>query len=418
MKIPQHFPFARAAAMTALIAAGEAIFFLPFVVVRVFRPTLLDVFGLTNLELGSAFSVYGVVAMVSYFLGGPLADVFSARKLMAAALWATSLGGAVFASIPAAGTLNLLYGFWGATTILLFWAALIRATREWGGATEQGRAFGILDGGRGLFAALLASISVAILATFLPADVAVATLAERSAALKRIIWIYTGLTFSSGVLVWFAVPEADAGVRQDRLTLQTMRKAVALPTVWLHALVVVCGYVGYKSIDLFSLYASDVYGYDDVAAAEVSTLAFWMRPIAAVAAGYLGDRVGASRVLLGSFSLLVGGCLAIALGVLPPGVHWILLTTLAGTSAAIYAIRGLYFALFGESDLPVAWTGSAAGLVSVIGYTPDVFMGPLTGYLLDGWPGETGHQLVFACVGAFAAVGLAMTLLFRRATNP
>ena len=47
-------------------------------------------------------------------------------------------------------------GFFGVTTILFFWAALIRATRDWGGNNAQGRAFGLLDGGRGLLAALLA----------------------------------------------------------------------------------------------------------------------------------------------------------------------------------------------------------------------------------------------------------------------
>jgi hypothetical protein len=40
-----------------LIAAGEAVFLLPFVLDRVFRPTFLDVFGVTNLQLGTAFSL-------------------------------------------------------------------------------------------------------------------------------------------------------------------------------------------------------------------------------------------------------------------------------------------------------------------------------------------------------------------------
>ncbi|GAG23162.1 unnamed protein product, partial [marine sediment metagenome] len=93
--------------------AGEAVFFLPFVLPRVFRPTLLDVFHLTNFELGIAFSVYGVVAMLAYFPGGPLADRFSARKLMAFALLATSIGGLVMASIPSLAALKVLYGFWG-----------------------------------------------------------------------------------------------------------------------------------------------------------------------------------------------------------------------------------------------------------------------------------------------------------------
>ena len=34
-----------------------------------------------------------------------------------------------------------LWGFFGVSTILLFWAALIRATRDWGGPDAQGRAF-------------------------------------------------------------------------------------------------------------------------------------------------------------------------------------------------------------------------------------------------------------------------------------
>jgi hypothetical protein len=43
--------------LVALIAAGEAVFLLPFVLDRVFRPTFLDVFGVTNLQLGTAFSL-------------------------------------------------------------------------------------------------------------------------------------------------------------------------------------------------------------------------------------------------------------------------------------------------------------------------------------------------------------------------
>ena len=38
-----------------LILAGEAVFILPFVLPRVFRPTVLDVFGVDNTELGLCF---------------------------------------------------------------------------------------------------------------------------------------------------------------------------------------------------------------------------------------------------------------------------------------------------------------------------------------------------------------------------
>ena len=65
-----------------LILSGEFIYFLPYVLSRVFRPTFLDVFQLTNFQLGSLFSVYGIVALLSYVYGGIITDKFSPRKLM------------------------------------------------------------------------------------------------------------------------------------------------------------------------------------------------------------------------------------------------------------------------------------------------------------------------------------------------
>ena len=192
--MPRHRFFT----MFALVVAGEAIFGLPFLVSRVFRPTLLDVFGITNLQLGTAFSVYGVVAMVAYLPGGPLADRFSARRMMAIALCVSAVGGVFYATLPSIGGLKLLFGFWGLTTILLFWAALIRATRVWGGENGQGKAFGILDGGRGLLAAVLATVTVGVFGALLPEDAATASLAQRADALKQVIWIFTGMTVIAG----------------------------------------------------------------------------------------------------------------------------------------------------------------------------------------------------------------------------
>ena len=133
--------------MFALVAAGEIVFGLPFHTARFFRPTLLEVFNFTNTQLGDLFAIYGITAMVSYFPGGALADRFPARSLLTASLFATGVGGLFMAAIPPAMPMGLLYGFWGITTIFLFWGALIRATREWGGESTQGLAFGILEGG-------------------------------------------------------------------------------------------------------------------------------------------------------------------------------------------------------------------------------------------------------------------------------
>ncbi len=51
--------------MLALIVAGEIVFGLPFHTARFFRPTLLEVFGFTNTQLGDLFAHYGETAMIS-----------------------------------------------------------------------------------------------------------------------------------------------------------------------------------------------------------------------------------------------------------------------------------------------------------------------------------------------------------------
>lgn len=431
--------------MIALVTAGETIFLLPFVFGRLFRPTVLDVFGISNLELGLVYSVYGFVAMGAYFAGGPLADRFSARRLMAVALLATGVGGIGLATVHSLEILWVLYAWWGVTTILLFWAALIRATRQWGGANEQGRAYGILDGGRGLVAALFASGMLALFSVMLPQDAATATLEQRTLALERMIWIVTGFTVVVAVMVLRWVPDGScagasgscaladdsADTRADgdsdspsdsssssprrRWSVEDVLAVVRLPVVWLQSIIVVCAYVGFKSIDNISLFARDAFGYDDVASAQLGTVTFWVRPFAAVIAGLLADRTRASSMIIVSFVVLIAGNLVLASGVIPIGLSGVLFLTVAVTCLGIYGARGLYFALLGEGRVPMARTGTAVGVVSVIGYTPDVFMGPLMGWLTDRSPGALGHEHVYAMVAAFGVAGLIGTVLFRRA---
>ncbi|NCG32997.1 MAG: MFS transporter [Proteobacteria bacterium] len=410
----------RGMVIVALMVAGESVFLLPFVLARVFRPTFLDVFEITNLELGTAFSLYGIVAMAAYFAGGPLADRVSARRLMAAALVATGLGGAVLAGVPSIPVMNGLWAFWGLTSILLFWAAMLRATREWGGVANQGRAYGLLDGGRGLLAAVIASATVVVFAMLLPSDASTATPDEIEAAFRAVIWVFTGFTLFVAFLVWVVVPDnaptSDQGDR-PKLSLKGLQGAFKMPAVWLQAVIVVCAYVGYKATDDFSLLARDALGFDDVAASAIGTLSFWIRAVTAVAAGYLGDRIDSSRVIAWGFGIVIAGSALIASGWLAPGVAWMLIATITATGVGIYALRGVYFALLAEGAVPLAFTGSAIGVVSLVGFTPDVFMGPLMGVLLDNSPGVVGHQHVFAVVAAFGVIGLAATIAFRRVTQ-
>ena len=274
-KAPWHF-------LVLLILAGESVFILPYVLARVFRPTVLEAFDLDNVQLGLCFSVYGVVALFSYLLGGPLADKFPPRKLIAVALWMTALGGLVYATFPNYTVLKMLYGYWGFTTIFLFWAPLIKATRVWGGSTSQGKAFGFLDGGRGLVGALFGTMGVLVFALFITSEIAEATASESRAAFKYVILVSTGAVALVGLLVWFFMKmdqEEEKEIILGKISMPQIREVLRLPSVWLLMIIILCAYVGYKVTDIFSLYAQDVMLYDQVQSAQVGTFLLFIRPV-------------------------------------------------------------------------------------------------------------------------------------------
>ncbi len=100
-------------------------------------------------------------------------------------------------------------------------------------------------------------------------------------------------------------------------------------------------------------------------------------------------------------------------GLVRPGWAWSLVVVTVATGAAVYGLRGLYFAVCREAKVPLVATSTAAGLVSVVGYTPDVFTNPLMGWCTDTWPGATGHRALFAVLCGFSVLGMVATAAFR-----
>ena len=392
--------------IVTLVIAGEMVFGLPFHTARYFRPTLLDVFGFTNTQLGDLFAIYGITAMLAYFPGGAVADHFSARFLMSASLLATAAGGLYMATIPAAPQMALLYGYWGITTIFLFWGALIRATRDWGGRSSQGIAFGILEAGRGLTAAVVAGISVAILASLLPESVELASDEERRAAFSKVILTYSAFAALAGVLTWTLIPVPQGPVHARPNPLIGMATVIQRPIVWAQALVIICAYCGFKGADNFSLYAVQVLGMNEVDAARLAIWGAYIRPFAAITAGLIADRFDAARSIGVAFVVLLLAYLPLAsLTPETSGVN-IIYANIFISFFAVFAIRGIYFALLEENRTPLHVTGAAVGMVSLIGYTPDIFFAAIAGRILDANPGVEGHHNYFLFSAAIMLIGL------------
>ena len=59
-------------------------------------------------------------------------------------------------------------------------------------------------------------------------------------------------------------------------------------------------------------------------------------------------------------------------------------------------------------------TGTATGVISLIGFTPEIFIPTLGGMILDASPGAEGYQNFYTLITVLSAVGLAAAYVVYR----
>ena len=396
--------------------AAESIYILPYVLARVFRPTFLDVFNLTNLELGGLFSTYGIVAFFSYLYGGVLADRYSPRKLLSISLIFTSLGGLIMMTYPSYFIMQLLFAYWGFTTVFIFWAPMLKATRAIGGVKMQGKTFSFLDGGRGIVASSIGLIGVLIFSILITKDVSSLTLSEKQEVFKYVIGASSLIVFIIGIVVYTYL---KIELKDDEKigNIKSLLKLVKLKSVWLISFIILCAYMGYKITDVYSLYASEVMLFDEINAARVGALQQYLRPIVCISVAFFTDKNGnINNILIGFFVMMLGSLL-FASGLIRVSMNMLFFISLIIVATGTYAIRGLYFSVLKDGKIPYILTGTAIGLISMVGYSPDIFATPLYGYLLDNYPGIKGHQYVYLILFISSIFGIYVSLKFKKLNN-
>lgn len=395
--------------MALLCLSGSFMFWLPFFQDLFYVP-MQRAFGFSNTQIGVLSGTFGFCSLLTYVPGGWLADRYSARQLMSTALVISGMGGFVFAGIPPFGVCLVLYGLWGVSASLIFWSALIKATRSWGAHDEQGRAYGFLEGGRSISDATSSVIFLALFA-WQGAD---------PAALSNNIKLTSSCLIFAAALVWLVIKDApayrpDARMVRAEFSWNKVRIVLKMPFLWLLSLVILATNWGMWGTIYFTPYATEVYALGDVWGGAVGGGKYWLAAVVAISAGFLADRIGTAKAVVGLFILMTASFLLFAFMPGAPGLVPVLLVNAALASAAVYALRGIYYALLEQGQIPLALTGTAVGMVSVIAYTPDTLAPLVSGLVLDTWPGAAGYQVLFSLIGSICLLGLfAAVLIYRR----
>lgn len=389
-----------------LLAAGVGIIFqLPYIRETFYVP-IQNAMNLTNAQMGMLSSGYATMATISYFIGGAIADKFSARKLLTFSFLATGVLGLWFSTFPGYNISRLIFILMGVSTIITYWSACIKATRMLGTEEEQGRLFGLQEGLRGILNAALVFVMTAAFARYAN-EVAGAAAAIRVCSITVII---------IGILNFIFIEDTKSEEQTESIVEVTkgLFKMLLIPRVWLLVGIVFTAYSIYGLIGYVTTYAQQFYGMTATTAATLGGIRYLLQGLGGIAGGFLADKLH-SRM-----KVIAGGCAGLILSfgayILLPGeaslAGAVILNFFIGL-VLIYAVRSQYFAVHDDAGIPLHLSGRVSGIASALGYMPDVFMYTLVGGWMDSY-GRTGYNMTWAYAMVAGALCIVLTFILSK----
>lgn len=294
---------------------------------------------------------------------------------------------------------------------MTFWPALIKAIRMLASSDEQGKAFGIFEGGRGISNAAYLAVAVAMFGYF------TAKSGEKM-GVRSIVIFYSAATVLLGICSIFLLKgiEEEKGSTGDSFNIRKVGTVLKMPATWLLIGIIFCTYTANISYYYIAPYATAAFGTTAVIAAIISSSSQYIRPFAAIGAGVLGDKINSSKVMLAGTLMTVLG-LGVVL-VTPENSSVILI--LIGCVliyASMYITQSMHFALMEESEFPSEITGTAVGIICCLGYLPEAVCPFFAGRMLDNFKGTEGYKMIFVAWMAVTIIGVLLTIIWLKVTK-
>lgn len=374
----------------------------------VFYTPMQETFNLTNTEIAPLMSVYSLTKTILYIPGGILVDRFDNRKMLTFSLAGEAVLTFIYATIPSLAVLKAIQ-FLYAVVNVIFWCAFVKAVRMFGSEKEQGSVFGYSEGIRAAASLIINFAALAIMSSM-----------EKNAAahpLSGVLNLYAIVYALLAVAIWFIIPKGTGRSNEaEHATLKDYLAVLKVPAVWLVSLLVCFAYSVQVASEYTTKYLNDIMGMTAVAAGVVATIrSYGIGLFAAPIVGKITDKATSyskSCIVL----LICEIVLTLGLILIPsnPSAVTLCIVLVLIFAAAMYSLRGVYYATMGEAGVPVAMTATATGIISVIGYLPDTFMNLLIGDKLDKYPGPAGYKYIFIYMIVFAVLAIGVALIISK----
>ncbi|PJY93922.1 MULTISPECIES: MFS transporter [Pseudomonas] len=373
-----------------------------------FYVPMQDFMGLSHTQIGLLLSANAIIATGLFVVGGMLADRYDTRKLIPLGLIGTGALGLYLATFPPFSSLMVVFCLLAVCADCIYWPALLKAIRGLGNDQEQGRMFGLLEGGRGVVDTLVAFSALGVFIA----------LGSGEHGLKAAILFYALIDIAAGVLTWFLLKGNQAPAQTSaKNPLANLMQAIKVPAIWLVSFNVFMVYIVYCGLTYFIPYLKEVYGLPLALIGAYGIINQYMLKIfGGPAGGFIADKhfKSPSRYLKWAFLALLPMMAIILLVPKSPGFIYAGMAATLSFAFIVFSMRGVFWAPMGEVGIAPHITGSAFGIGCLIGYAPGMFAYVGYGAILDHFPGQQGYNYVFIAMMLLALIGFAVASRLQR----
>lgn len=400
-----------------IILAAGAIY--PVIYLRTnYQVTILEVFNLSQVQLNNFYSMLGIAYVIGYIPSGIIADKISVKKLITISLFGTSLCGFWFAQVPDHTSVNIIFFLWGIFSVFTFWSAHMKIVKMLAKASEEGRFFGILDGGRGVVEAVMASIGLAVFAAILGTSEA---LPDKRSALVAVVYVYSAIVFIVAVLISIfvdsdkklaAMSENKGEVEGEKFHFKDVGKLLKNKYVYLMGGIIFMGYAVFWTVYYIGGFLQTNIGIDAVSVGTITVIVLWMRPVGGFIGGFFADKIGRPTTI--KIAIGAAAALLIVSALTPVSAAKLFPVIMVALGIFLYMIRGTYWSLLGMSKIEAAMMGTAIGVISFIGYLPDIILPQLNSFLWAKFGDKGGYNAYFIVSAVLGLIGIAILTVYAK----
>lgn len=375
-------------AVVAIISCGAYVVYLCYLARYSFYDQVIDGLKITNSQLGVLYGLYGTTATLAYFPGGILADKVRVKYLATLGFAMSAVLTFWYSTLPSYAELKIIFLLFGLCTTFIFWGIRYKAIRLVSTDQNYSTNIGISYGVVGVVGLVVSFVSLSIFGKF----------ADPSKGFNTVLMFYAGINAVFAVLSFIFIPkfENEIVTEKKKLNLDELKQAIKHPGVWLTTLCMFFVYIVYTSLAYTVSYLTAIGATAAIASIVGTIRTYGISLFSSPIIGGVAEKKRPSRTIV---VCAIITCIGLAVLAVAPKEQGFIIPAVLLICVLSFFLSGAYgvtSSMFTETKVPASIFGSASGILSVIGFVPDMFVSPIAGKWLDLYDTAGAYTRIFA----------------------